>query len=179
MYAPNIFFLQLTDAPDSSAEGVAWVLEEVLSQIGVDAESFADGVEVLESLGPVDLSKEEDCIKLMERLQMLIQQLKMQAGHNISFQNNSSQVTTESMKNFLRYAQNKLHISRNPPNTLPVTTAYMIGIQAMIRTTWAERVGGQGSRFQWGGPNMVQVDDEIEEGEEGEPKDEVPRQSEQ
>ncbi|EGG01918.1 uncharacterized protein MELLADRAFT_66699 [Melampsora larici-populina 98AG31] len=48
MYQPNIFFLRLMDAPDSSAEGVARVLEQVLTQIGVDPDSFAEGLFVTE-----------------------------------------------------------------------------------------------------------------------------------
>ncbi|EGG06867.1 uncharacterized protein MELLADRAFT_63088 [Melampsora larici-populina 98AG31] len=48
MYQPNIFFLRLMDAPDSSADGVSRVLEQVLAQIGVDAKSFAETLLVAE-----------------------------------------------------------------------------------------------------------------------------------
>ncbi|EGG01848.1 uncharacterized protein MELLADRAFT_110677 [Melampsora larici-populina 98AG31] len=44
IYQPNIFFLRLMDAPDSSAEGVSQALEEVMSQIGVDVDEFAKGL---------------------------------------------------------------------------------------------------------------------------------------
>lgn len=41
MHKPNIHFLRMMDAPDSSADGVSRVLDAVMRQIGVEKESYA------------------------------------------------------------------------------------------------------------------------------------------
>ncbi|EGG01482.1 uncharacterized protein MELLADRAFT_110975 [Melampsora larici-populina 98AG31] len=42
MHTPNIHFLRMMDAPDSSADGVSRVIEQILGQIGMDAEAYAE-----------------------------------------------------------------------------------------------------------------------------------------
>ncbi|EGF97423.1 uncharacterized protein MELLADRAFT_114352 [Melampsora larici-populina 98AG31] len=41
MHKPNIHFLRMMDAPDSSAEGVSRVIDQILGQIGMDREDYA------------------------------------------------------------------------------------------------------------------------------------------
>ncbi|EGG08451.1 uncharacterized protein MELLADRAFT_61738 [Melampsora larici-populina 98AG31] len=42
MHKPNLHFLRMMDAPDSSAEGVSRVIDKVLGQIGLDSETYAN-----------------------------------------------------------------------------------------------------------------------------------------
>ncbi|EGG05399.1 uncharacterized protein MELLADRAFT_64215 [Melampsora larici-populina 98AG31] len=44
MHLPNIHFLRMIDAPDSSAEGVSRVLDEVIRQIGLDKKKYAESL---------------------------------------------------------------------------------------------------------------------------------------
>lgn len=41
LHKPNIHFLRMMDAPDSSAEGVSRVIDQILGQIGMDREAYA------------------------------------------------------------------------------------------------------------------------------------------
>ncbi|EGG00266.1 uncharacterized protein MELLADRAFT_112030 [Melampsora larici-populina 98AG31] len=162
MYKPNIFFLRLMDAPDSSADGVSRVINQVLAQIGVDVETFSEGLLVAEGdVGSNELGNGTDIQRLMYRfsaniplLRALIQQLKLRSGNNLSFQNNPNKVTTESMKNFLQYARNKLSPASTVQKPSPVANVFAEGVKVMIRTTRTERALGLGSQFQWGGPNQ-------------------------
>lgn len=44
MHQPNIHFLRMMDAPDSSAEGVSRVLDAVIAQIGLDKTKYAESL---------------------------------------------------------------------------------------------------------------------------------------
>lgn len=41
MHQPNIHFLRMMDAPESSAEGVSRVIDQILGQIGMDQEAYS------------------------------------------------------------------------------------------------------------------------------------------
>ncbi|EGF97095.1 uncharacterized protein MELLADRAFT_70219 [Melampsora larici-populina 98AG31] len=41
MHKPNIHFLRMMDAPDSSAEGVSRVLDQIMGQIGLDNDAYS------------------------------------------------------------------------------------------------------------------------------------------
>ncbi|KAH9816928.1 hypothetical protein DFH28DRAFT_1125077 [Melampsora americana] len=106
--------------------------------------------------------------RLMARFSSNMPLLKMRSGHNLVFQNNPNKVSNESMKNFLRYARQRLVETCNPQNVTPVANVFAVGVKAMMCITQAERAVGLSLRYCWGGPNSVQADEDDDEAEEPE-----------
>ncbi|EGF99852.1 uncharacterized protein MELLADRAFT_68221 [Melampsora larici-populina 98AG31] len=62
MHQPNLHFLQMMDAPDSSAEGVSCVIDAVIAQIGLDKSKYAQSLLVASGdVGSNQLTSTQSC----------------------------------------------------------------------------------------------------------------------